>query len=105
MSLNRQSISVGPTTISAQNTFSAPLFIPGGIDFTMKITGTAGSTVTLQKSEGPQEPTDGDFVDVNDFVNYKVYADKNSTEGWFRVGVKTGNYSTNAIVSLNRSNG
>ena len=105
MSLNRQSISVGPTTISAQNTFSAPLFIPGGTDFTMKITGTAGSTVTLQKAETSAEPTDGDFVDVNDFVNYKVYADKNATEGWFRVGVKTGNHSTNAIVSLNRSNG
>lgn len=105
MTLNRATNSVGPTTISAQNTFAAPIFIPGGTDFTMKITGTEGSTVTLQKAEGPGEPDDGDFVDVNDFINFKVYADRNSTEGWYRAGVKTGNYTNDAIITLNRSNG
>lgn len=91
---------IGPTTISAENTFTAPLFVPGGKGFEMLITGTAGSTVTLQKAPGAAEPQSSDFVDVNSFTAYKAYADVEPTGGWIRAGVKTGGFSTNAVITL-----
>lgn len=96
---DRTAIVIGPTTISAQNTFTVPLFVPAGAGLDFQITGTAGSTVTAQRAVGAAEPLDTSFVDVNDFTSYKAYADIEPVGAWWRFGVKTGNFSTNAVIT------
>jgi hypothetical protein len=95
---------VGPTTISAQNTFTQPIWVPAGAGISFTITGTAGSTVTAQRCPTAAEPADASFVDVNDFTSYKTYADIEPTGAWWRVGVKTSNFSTNAVITVYSGN-
>lgn len=95
---------IGPTTISAQNTFTDPVFVPGGANLDISITGTAGSTITLQKCLGPAEPTAAGFVDTGATVNYnRIFSLVCGVGGWYRAGVKTGDYSTDAIITLSAS--
>lgn len=90
-------------TITVQNTFSGAIRVTGVGDtrkFTYTITGLTGtgSTVTLQQSVDSET---GPWTDLSSFT-----ADVTSvtTDGldnqiiWYRIGVKTGNYSTGTIL-------
>ncbi len=97
---------IGPITISAQNTFTDPMFVEGGGNLDIAVTGTAGSTITLQKCLGAANPIDANFVDVAATVNYnKMLSTISGAGGWYRAGIKTGDFVTNAIITLQRSEG
>lgn len=104
MSLDLTNRLVGPTTISAQATYTAPLFVPAGANIDLIVAGSAGSVITLQKSVGPDIPSDGDFLDVAGTITYnKVFSQVEGVGSWYRAGIKTGNYVTNASLTLTRS--
>lgn len=97
---------IGPITISAQNTFTDPIFVEGGANLDIAITGTAGSTITIQKCLGAADPVDASFVDAAGTILYnKMLSIISGAGGWYRAGVKTGDFATNAIITMQRSEG
>jgi hypothetical protein len=82
-------------SISAQNTFSDPIWLNGPFD--LSLSGTFSATVHLQRciSKGYNNtPAAADFFDV---ASYTVPTEDNAPAarpGWYRVGIKTGNYTS-----------
>lgn len=98
--------SVGQTvtaSIATQNTFTSTIRVTGtegGRTFNYAITGLSGtsSTVTLQRSL--DSATSG-FTDVLNFTadTSSTYNDGlDNSIAWYKIGVKTGNYSSGTIV-------
>lgn len=82
-------------SIAAQNTFSDPVAIRG--TFNLSLSGTWVATVHLQRSY-PDAPTT--FFDV---ASYTANVEDRGTEAesgvLYRVGVKTGNYTSGTVVA------
>jgi len=98
-------------SISAQNTFTDGMEVTGtGTDrtFTINISGTWTTTVTLQRSldsdAGPWSDVSGKTWAAN---TTETYADGLSNQqAWYRIGIKTGDYGAGtAVVSLNINTG
>lgn len=82
-------------TCSADNIFTDPIWVPGGEEFALQMTGGAGSTITIQR--GYSSLNTG-WVDVNSYTAFGVYTDIEPVGAWFRAGTKSGGYSTNAVA-------
>lgn len=82
-------------SIAAQNTFSDPVAITG--DFNLSLSGTWVATVHLQRSY-PNAPTT--WFDVASYTaNIEDRGFEPETGVQYRVGVKTGNYTSGTVVA------
>lgn len=80
-------------SLSAQNTFSDPIKVPTG-PFRLVLSGTWSATVTLQYS-----PDNSTWYDSDTFTSNGVWnGEEGGAGGWWRAGVKTGNYASGAVV-------
>lgn len=82
-------------SIAAQNTFSNGVVISG--PFNMSLSGTWAATVHLQRSF-PDSPTT--WFDVASYTaNIQDRGMEGETGVQYRVGVKTGNYTSGTVVA------
>lgn len=79
------------TSISAQNTFSDPANVEGY--FNLSISGTFVATVTVQRSTDKST-----WVDVDSFTAPTEQVGFDPEYMYYRVGVKTGNYTSGTVV-------
>lgn len=88
-------------SISAQNTFTEPEIIEG--PFNASIQGSFPSTtVTVQRSTNKT-----DWYDVDTFTSAGEWPGFEPERIWYRIGVKTGQYSTGPVlvrIGANRRN-
>jgi len=85
-------------SIAAQNTFTTAKMLQG--DFNVSISGTFAATVTVQRS-----PDNTNWFDVNTFTTPIETAGFEPELMWYRVGVKTGDYTSGtAAVRLGLDN-
>ena len=79
-------------SISAENTFTSPEIIEG--PFNASIQGSfSGTTVTVQRS------TDNStWYDVDDFTSAGEWPGFEPERIWYRIGVKSGNYSAGPVL-------
>lgn len=86
-------------SIGAQNTFSDSIRLTGLFD--LSISGTFSGTVTVQRSY--------DNSTWRDVDNFTTPVEMTGTQGeiaWYRVGIKTGNYTSGtAVVSIAGNSG
>lgn len=78
-------------SISAQNTFSSSLNLVG--HFNLSISGTFVATVTVQRSFD-----NTNWFDVDTFTSPTETYGFDPSQCYYRVGVKTGNYSSGTVV-------
>lgn len=78
-------------TISAENTFTDPLNVNG--DYSVQIEGTFVGTVTLQARDGDA----GGWVDDTSWTGEISAAGKKVGDWSFRLGIKTGDYTSGAV--------
>jgi len=84
--------------IAAQNTFTTAKMLQG--DFNVSVSGTFAATVTVQRS-----PDNSSWFDVNTFTTPIETAGFEPELMWYRVGVKTGDYTSGtAAVRLGLDN-
>lgn len=82
---------IASKTIAAENTFTDPVQINGW--FNISISGTFSATVFAQRS------IDGtNWVDVNAWTVPVENVGMEPEVMWYRVGVKTGGYTSGSIV-------
>ena len=85
---------VTEASITAQNTFCDPIRLTGWFD--LSISGTFSATVTVQRSY--------DNASWKDVDTFTAPVEMTGTQGeiaWYRVGVKTGAYTSGtAVVSI-----
>jgi hypothetical protein len=80
-------------TLSAQNTFTDPVFIIG--DFNLSISGTFSGTVTVQRS------TDGTtWRDVDTWTIPVEEVGYDPMKNFYRAGFKTGQYTSGSATIL-----
>ena len=85
-------------SIAAQNTFTTAKMLQG--DFNVSVSGTFAATVTVQRS-----PDNSSWFDVNTFTTPIETAGFEPELMWYRVGVKTGDYTSGtAAVRLGLDN-
>lgn len=78
--------------ISAQNTFTPAIQRSAGRGFDVIIAGTFDATVTIQASR------DGStWIDLEDQTTPIVRTGLAASEMYYRVGVKTGNYTSGTV--------
>ncbi|MER8406983.1 hypothetical protein NKH16_20005 [Mesorhizobium sp. M1307] len=80
--------------ITAQNTFTPAVLIQSGNIFDVSISGTFVATVTVQRSK--------DAATWFDLDKFTAAAEKTGVSGsawYFRVGVKTGEFTSGTIVA------
>ncbi|MER8505700.1 hypothetical protein [Mesorhizobium sp. M0571] len=80
--------------ITAQNTFTPAVLIQAGDIFDVSISGTFVATVTVQRSKDSST-----WFDVD---NFTAPAEKTGVSGsawYFRVGVKTGGFTSGTVVA------
>jgi hypothetical protein len=80
--------------IIAQNTFTSPVLVQGGEIFDVTISGTFVATVTVQRSKDSVA-----WVDVESFTAPVEKAGVSGSAWYFRVGVKTGAYTSGTVVA------
>lgn len=78
-------------SISAQNTFSDAVQLEGY--FNLSISGTFSATVTVQRS-----PDNSAWYDVDTFTAPAEDVGFEPEFMWYRVGVKTGAYTSGTVV-------
>ena len=94
--------------IAAQNTFTDPIKVFGAANariFTITVSGYSAGTVTLQRTF---TGADGTYADVTPYTADTVitYDDGlDNTEAWYRIGVKTGDYSATVTTELDYAAG
>ena len=78
-------------TITGQNQFSDPISVNGW--FNVSVSGTFSATVTLQRS------TDNStWLDVGTFSSAYEGSSVEPEIMWYRIGVKTGEYTSGSVV-------
>lgn len=82
--------------ISAENTFSAGLYINGEFDFSLS--GTWVGTITVQRK---RDDAGASWEDVEDFDENGIYPGEDVEKNiavQYRFGVKTGNYTSGTVT-------
>lgn len=82
---------IASATITAQNTFTTPVQVNGW--FNLSLSGTFVATVTAQRSID-----NSTWMDVDSFTTAVEQSGMEPEIIWYRVGVKTGGYTSGSAV-------
>lgn len=82
---------IASATITAQNTFTTPVQVNGW--FNLSLSGTFVATVTAQRSID-----NSTWMDVDSFTAAVEQSGMEPEIIWYRVGVKTGGYTSGSAV-------
>ena len=82
---------IASKSITADNSFTDPVQITGY--FNVSISGTFGATVTAQRSVD-----NSTWVDVDSWTAPAEEVGMDPEVMWYRVGVKTGNFTSGTVV-------